>query len=563
MEIIIVIIIGIIIYEVFKNFGSSKNSVTYTDSDGLKKTENLTPRAPRNILAIEKPVDIEFSEESRAILNLFENTSQNVFMTGKAGTGKSTLLRYFRATTKKNHAVVAPTGVAAINVQGQTIHSFFGFDIDITPSRVRYVSAEKLRVIRNLEALIIDEISMIRADLLDCINKSLQMNRRNNSPFGGVQVIAIGDPYQLPPVVKTSERKYFDQVYGGPHFFNSKSFKAGSFQIRELSKIHRQKDEVFKRILNRIRNGTHTDEEIDLLNNTVKNHKPTSDTIKLVTTNDIARIINEEELRKLPGQEKIYKAHIVGEFREKDMPTNTELLLKEGAMVMLLNNDRDKRWVNGNTAKVISLVGGSVKVKFDDNTFAEIGPNEWDNIQFVYNEDEGKIEPQIVGRFIQIPVKPAWAITIHKSQGQTHTKIHIDFGSGTFAPGQAYVALSRCTSLEGLSLETPIMKDDIMVDKQVHFFMGGLNSSNSGSNSIATRKDEEGIKITSKVTKSDINKMLSFMESREKYATRTEKARKKVEDAEQTFELIKSNLDQATITNFQKALRKYNRVYKR
>lgn len=554
MEIIFIVIAGVVIYVVSKAVFSKKR-VSYTDSDGLKKSESLIPRKPNNILIVEKPKDIELSEEATEVLNLFENTIQNVFLTGKAGTGKSTLLRYFRATTKKNHAVIAPTGIAAINVQGQTIHSFLGFGIDITPSRVRYVSSDKLMVIRNLQTLIIDEISMVRADLLDCIDKSLRLNRRNGIPFGGVQIIAIGDPYQLPPIVKTSDQKYIDQVYGGPYFFHSKSFKLGKFQIRELSKIHRQKDEAFKQILNGIRDGSHTEKDIELLNALILNNKPTSDTVKLVTTNALARTINDMEMNTLMGIGKIYKAHVFGEFRDKDMPTDIDLLIKEGALVMLLNNDRERRWVNGNTAKVIAVDEATIKVKFDDNTFAVVEPYEWDNIRFIYNEEEGKIEPQIVGRFIQIPVKPAWAITIHKAQGQTHNKVHIDFGRGAFATGQAYVALSRCTTLEGLSLESPLMMHDILVDKHVQIFMNNAKPEHSGK--IDTNSNHSEERSSRSVTSSDINKMYYFINEPKKYATGTEKAHSKVKDAIRTFESIKSNLDQATIEKFQNAIAIY------
>jgi hypothetical protein len=557
-----IILIGLFLfgYTLTKSY-SSKSKATYVDSDGVKKTEQLKPRQSRQILSIEVPENIELSDESREILNLFENTSQNVFMTGKAGTGKSTLLRYFRATTKKNHAVIAPTGIAAINVQGQTIHSFFGFGIDITTSRVRFVSADKLRVIRSLQTLIIDEISMVRADLFDCINISLQKNRRNTLPFGGVQIIAIGDPYQLPPVVKESERSYFDKVYGGHHFFHSHSFKAGNFQIRELTKVHRQKDEVFKKILNSIRTGDCTNEDIELLNSSITNNKPAADTVKLVTTNDLARTINEAELAKLVGNEKKYTAHVIDEFRERDMPTDQELILKEGEMVMLLNNDREKRWVNGSTAKIISLDEISIKVKFEDNTYAEVGLNEWDNIQFVFNENEQKIEPKIVGKFIQLPVKPAWAITIHKSQGQTYSTVHIDFGGGTFAPGQAYVALSRCTSLEGLSMEAPIVKDDIIVDGNVRMFM---NHSNNEARVLKSPVDTfpKNCASISKVTKSDINKMINFMNHPSQYATGTPKARMKVQEAKQTFGMVKHTLDAKTIDQFENAVQIYLRANK-
>ena len=563
MDWIVYLIIGIIIFSSLKESIFGKK-VTYTDEDGEQKKETLKRRQSRKTLAIEKPENFEKTPEIENILDKFENTSNNFFLTGKAGTGKSTLLKYFRATTKKNHAVVAPTGIAAINVQGQTIHSFFGFGIDITPERVRFTKADKLNVLRNLNTLIIDEISMVRADLMDCIDVALRKNRRNDKPFGGVQIIAIGDPFQLPPIVQSSEQKYFQQVYGGPHFFNAKSYQKANFITLELTKIYRQKDNTFIDILNAVRSGDLTQKIIDKLNE-LTNNKPAEDhSIKLVTTNDLARTVNNSEMRKLPGEPKKYTGQITGDFKEKSTPTDIELLLKEGSRVMLLNNDKKGRWVNGDVGNIISLDENSVRVKFDDNTYDDVDLNEWDNIKFIYNEETRKIEPEITGKFIQLPIKLAWAVTIHKSQGKTYNYVHIDFGRGTFAPGQAYVALSRCTSIEGLTFEAPMMINDILTDDNVKQFMG-INSTTSPSKSIKRKKKpptSRKSKSNGRVSKSDLNKLNFFISNAEKYATGSEKAKNKVKQATKTFDLIKNTLDEKTKKEFYTAINKYRNKLK-
>ncbi len=528
-----------------------KNKITYTDATGKKVSENLQRRQPKQFVIFEKP-DIEITPEVQNILNKLENSKENIFLTGKAGTGKSTVLRYFRATTKKKYAVAAPTGIAAINVQGQTIHSFFGFGIDITPDRVKYVSADKLKVLRNLDSLIIDEISMVRADLLDCIDASLRKNRRSDLPFGGVQIIAIGDPYQLPPVVKTSEYKYFHTIYPSPHFFSAKSYARGKFITLELTKVYRQKDDVFIEILNSVRVGDVTVEQIQQLNE-ITTKAAFDDSIKLVTTNALATTINNSEIQKLKGDGNIYKGFITGDFNEKSIPTDMELTLKEGARVMLLNNDKRRRWVNGDVGTVISLGQNSVKIKFDDNTFDEVELNEWDNVKFIYDEEEGKIVPEIVGKYIQLPLKLAWALTIHKSQGKQYDHVHVDFGTGTFAPGQAYVALSRCVALEGLTFAAPLVLDDIITDSSVKKFMGVVRDE-VVTHTIGKKTDD---KKAANVSKSDLNKLDNFMKYPEKYATGSDKAGSKVVDAAKTFNLIKDNLTPGFQKEFYDALERY------
>jgi ATP-dependent DNA helicase PIF1 len=560
MEWIVIIIVGFVIYSFFKDHNTRKK-VTYIDSDGTHKTEKLAKRESRKLLAIEKPQNFEITPQIEAILNKLENTSNNFFLTGKAGTGKSTLLKYFRATTKKNHAVVAPTGIAALNVQGQTIHSFFGWGTDVTLSRIRYVRPDKQIILRKLDTLIIDEISMVRADLLDCIDKSLKVNRRNNLPFGGVQIIAVGDPYQLPPVVKSDELKYIKQVYGGPYFFNAKSYREARFEKLELTKIYRQKDDIdFKNILNSIRIGELTSDQINVLN-TRANTLPNQNAIKLVTTNALAQMINNAEMRKLPGEEKKYTAQIIDDFNDKNVPTAIELILKEGARVMLLNNDKKGRWVNGDVGYVIGLGENSVKLKFDDNTYDDIELNEWDNVKFIYDEESGKIEPVVVGIFIQLPIKLAWAVTIHKSQGKTYDNVHIDFGTGTFAPGQAYVALSRCTSLQGLSFEAPIVIEDVLIDEDVKIFMGDSMTTQhvvTTPRTIVTQVNKPP-SLNNKVSISDINKMYFFIKNSERYAINTEKAKAKVSCVKNTFEKIKDTLDDKTMNDYNEAMIKYER----
>ncbi len=452
-----------------------QKTVTYTDvRTGEVKKESRKRRQPQNNLTIEKPEGFQITSEIKEILDILENTNQNIFLTGKAGTGKSTLLRYFRATTEKSPVVVAPTGIAAVNVQGQTIHSFFRWGITITPEQVRKTSFHRSKIYRKMQMLIIDEISMVRADIFDCIDKFLRLNTgKPDQPFGGVQIVVIGDLYQLPPVVKGTEKKLFETRYSSPFFFSTNGYSGGNFKKFELGKVFRQKDQEFVSALNAIREGAVKKEHIELINKCVIHTEPEDfeDYVNLVTTNRMAKEINDSKMSRLPSNPTTYKGILTGTFKERDAPTEPELTLKSGAKVMLLNNDKKGRWVNGDIVKVLETNPNSIMVEFDDQSVDSIEQFTWETVRFTFDEEEQKIMPKIVGSFTQIPTKPAWAMTIHKAQGQTFSKLFVDLSSGTFAEGQTYVALSRSKSLDGLKLASPLMPQDVSVNEKVRNFM--------------------------------------------------------------------------------------------
>lgn len=426
-------------------------------------------------------MNLEWNEQFKKAWELMEEGPESVFVTGRAGTGKSTLLNYFRDHTRKNIAVLAPTGVAAVNVRGQTIHSFFGFKPDITPHKVKTLpySPKRVKLCQKLEAIVVDEISMARADLLDSVDQFLRLHGpRKKLPFGGIQMILIGDLYQLAPVVTGAEREIFKSgYYQSPYFFAAKVFEGLAVQFVELEKIYRQKDEAFIKLLNAIRNNTATAVELETLN---RRHLPefTPETrefyISLTATNALAEEINTGELHRLSGKERRFVGQISGKFDAKNLPTAENLDLKVGAQVMLLSNDPRGRWVNGTIGKVKKLDGAEVKVTLPDGKAATIGPYRWEMFEFYVDSKTGRINSDVVGAFTQIPLRLAWAVTIHKSQGKTFEKVIIDIGRGTFAHGQLYVALSRCTTLDGMVLKKPIAKKHILMDWRVVKFMTGF-----------------------------------------------------------------------------------------
>jgi len=426
-------------------------------------------RINRKYASIEKP-KVKLSKEWKKLLKIVKE-GRNIFLTGRAGTGKTTFLKYFRATTEKNVVVLAPTGVAAVNIQGQTIHSFFKFHPGITEGDIKKVYKDR-EIYEKLEILIIDEISMVRSDMLDCIDKFLRINGPEPGVvFGGVQVIVTGDLYQLPPIVQRGEEMIFKLVYKSPYFFDSNSFKRGKFLMIELLQVYRQSNEDFIELLDMVRTYRIDDEHLEKINQRVCYMDSWEEFgVSLVTTNYAADKINSDKLRELDGEARHFNGLIDGGFKLNDLPTSQNLFLKEGAQVMLLNNDSKGRWINGDIVKIIKIEDDFVRVMFDDGAFDDVGRYKWEKVKYYLNED-GKIQSEIVGSFIQFPMKLAWAITIHKGQGKTYEKVFIDFGNGTFAPGQAYVALSRCCSFEGLYLKKPLDYSHILIDERVESFM--------------------------------------------------------------------------------------------
>jgi ATP-dependent exoDNAse (exonuclease V) alpha subunit len=454
---------------------------------------------------------IEINPGFRRALDIMEGTSRHVFITGKAGTGKSTLLELWRGQTLKRIAVLAPTGVAALNVRGQTIHSFFGFKPDVTPEAVRKLSkgrgaaADRAALYRNLDAIVIDEVSMVRADLMDCVEKFLRLNGpRPKEWFGGLQMIFIGDLYQLPPVVTGQERGLFAPDppslrrgfgpgsspspatlsaarYGSPYFFSARIFAEPDFAMDfvELEKVYRQSDAAFIGLLNAIRNRSIDEEQVALLNSRLDPAFSPPDGefyITLTSTNDLAAARNREKLASLSGRTRRYEGLVEGEFDRRSFPTEEALDLKKGAQVMLLTNDRRGRYVNGTIGRVAKITkvpdeDDVVTVELPDGDEVDLTPNTWELFRFQYDSEADRIESESVGSFTQYPLRLAWAVTIHKSQGKTFDRVVIDIGRGAFAHGQVYVALSRCTSFEGLVLKTPIRKSHIWMDWRIVRFL--------------------------------------------------------------------------------------------
>jgi ATP-dependent DNA helicase PIF1 len=418
------------------------------------------------------PEHLEINDEFKSAFALMERSRECLFITGKAGTGKSTLLKYFKANTGKKIVVLAPTGVAAINVGGQTIHSFF----KLPPKIIQKEAIKRLRdrgLVESLDMVIIDEVSMVRADLMDGIDYALRLNcGRMKTPFGGVQMVFFGDLFQLPPVVENEARLLLQERYPSPYFFSAKVFNDCNIRSVELSTIYRQKDSSFMKLLNRVRNKEYTQADLDILNKNVQKDAARlrkNSTVILTTTNSLAETINQDCLAKLPGKEITYTALASGRFEVPAYPTSAALKLKKGAQVILIKNDPDKRWVNGTLAKIAALSAEAIMVEINGQR-CEVPVAKWQKIEYRYNAAEDKIEDEVVGNFMQYPIKLAWAITIHKSQGQTFEKVIIDLGSGAFTHGQLYVALSRCTCLSGIRFKRPVIHRDIIFDQRIYEF---------------------------------------------------------------------------------------------
>lgn len=417
---------------------------------------------------------IKLSSEQKEIFDILDKTSDNVYITGKAGTGKSLLLQHFVNNTSKKAVVLAPTGVAALNVEGQTIHSFFGFSPEVQDPKIHreiQVFYKTKEILKKIDAIIIDEVSMVSVDLMESINIKCQKARRNELPFGGLQIICFGDLFQLPPVVSDREiHRYLNDTYGGTFFFNAPVFENCKLKIYELENIFRQKDNKFKEILNKIRVGNNSLEIIDTINSRLQVPIPKEGFITLAGRNETVSRINQKKLDEINAEQHTYIANIQGDIKESIFPTEKELHLKIGAQIMMLVNDKNDRWVNGTLGIISDLNEDVIRVIIDDVEHA-IDRYTWNKCKYFYDAEAKTLEREIISSFTQFPVRLAWAVTIHKSQGKTYQSVLLDLSDGAFDTGQTYVALSRCTSLDTLYLKEKIYPDDIMVNSQVIEFM--------------------------------------------------------------------------------------------
>jgi len=515
---------------------------------------------------LQQPVIDSDNVEMQQALQIIQFTRRSLFLTGKAGTGKSTFMRNLAATTKKKHIVLAPTGIAAINAGGSTLHSFFKLpfhpllpnDSRYTPRNIRETlkyNSEKCKLLREVELIIIDEISMVRADIIDFIDKVLRIYNRNmREPFGGKQLLLVGDIYQLEPVIKEEERQLLRPFYPSNFFFDARVFREMQLVSVELRKVYRQKDPLFIELLDHIRTSRVTTADLSLLNNRVNASIETPEThlsITLSTRRDTVDYINEKRLSTLPGEPTIFYGSIEGDFPESSLPTPIELEVKAGAQILFIKNDKDKRWVNGTLGTIIGFgdeEDGKIYVRTEDGRDFDVEQEVWSNVRYTFNEKEQKIEEQEIGTYRQFPLRLAWAITVHKSQGLTFTNVKIDFTGGVFAGGQTYVALSRCTSLKGISLREPIRRDDIFVRPEVVSFARNYNNHNIINSALQESKaDKEYADAVKAFEKGDMQRALDafFLAIHSRYDIEKPAAKRLIRRKLNTINLLKDALQRA------------------
>lgn len=450
-------------------------------------------------------IDLD-NKEFQDVWRLLRFTRQSVFMTGRAGSGKSTFLRYITENIKKKFVVLAPTGIAAVNVGGQTLHSFFRLplrpvlpddpDFQYTRLRERMKYPRSLqRLIKRLDLIIIDEVSMVRADTIDLIDRLLRYFGGNmREPFGGKQLLLVGDVFQLEPVVTADTRIVLSRYYRTAYFFNALAFRDLNIVPIELQQVYRQRDSEFVSLLDRVRVGCPTAADFDAINARVTGRPQAGDdrpVMTLATRRDLVDHINNERLAAIDAPPKTYVGKITGEFPESSLPTELSLTLKAGAQVVFIKNDFERRWVNGTIGTVRSLSDDSIEVELESGAVHDVAPEVWSNVKYEYDEKSRRVIERELGSFAQFPVRLAWALTIHKSQGLTFNRVNIDMGSGAFSSGQTYVALSRCVSLEGMTLASTVSQRDITVNPAIVRFSETFNDPVAIENAISLAKSDD------------------------------------------------------------------------